>query len=139
MACAAKADVSCETPNLRNQTSQYATCRTHRRHVRAAMTEYLLCGSSEDILLLAEYFIERYAAKAGKAIRRVDKRTAQLLESYHWPGNIRELQNVIESAAVIGPPAVRCFGYSGHRPDPAGLGQSPLQVYGCSQTISFLP
>src|SRR5258706_850720 len=55
----------------------------------------------EDILLLAEYFIERYAAKAGKAIRRVDKRTAQLLESYHWPGNIRELQNVIERAMIL--------------------------------------
>ncbi len=55
----------------------------------------------EDILLLAEYFIERYAAKVGKAIRRVDKRTAQLLESYHWPGNIRELQNVIERAMIL--------------------------------------
>jgi formate hydrogenlyase transcriptional activator len=55
----------------------------------------------EDILLLAEYFIERYAAKAGKTIRHVDKRTAQLLESYHWPGNIRELQNVIERAMIL--------------------------------------
>jgi formate hydrogenlyase transcriptional activator len=56
---------------------------------------------SEDILLLAEYFIERYAAKAGKTIRRLDKRAAQLLESYHWPGNIRELQNVIERAMIL--------------------------------------
>jgi formate hydrogenlyase transcriptional activator len=55
----------------------------------------------EDILLLAEYFIARYAAKAGKTIRRVDKRTAQLLESYNWPGNIRELQNVIERAVIF--------------------------------------
>jgi len=55
----------------------------------------------EDILLLAEYFIARYAAKAGKAIRRVDKRTARLLESYNWPGNIRELQNVIERAVIL--------------------------------------
>jgi formate hydrogenlyase transcriptional activator len=55
----------------------------------------------EDILLLAQYFIERYGAKAGKTIRRVDKRTAQLLESYHWPGNIRELQNVIERAMIL--------------------------------------
>jgi formate hydrogenlyase transcriptional activator len=55
----------------------------------------------EDILLLAEYFIARYAAKAGKTIRRVDKRTAQLLESYHWSGNIRELQNVIERAVIF--------------------------------------
>jgi formate hydrogenlyase transcriptional activator len=55
----------------------------------------------EDILLLAKYFIERYAAKQGKKIRRVEKRTAKLLEGYHWPGNIRELQNVIERAMIL--------------------------------------
>jgi formate hydrogenlyase transcriptional activator len=55
----------------------------------------------EDILLLAKYFIERYAAKAGKKIRRVEKRTVELLEGYHWPGNIRELQNVIERATIF--------------------------------------
>jgi len=55
----------------------------------------------EDILLLAKYFIERYAANAGKTIRSVDKRTAQLLEDYHWPGNIRELQNVIQRAVIL--------------------------------------
>jgi formate hydrogenlyase transcriptional activator len=55
----------------------------------------------EDILLLAKYFIERYAAKAGKRIRRVKKRTAKLLEAYDWPGNIRELQNVIERAMIL--------------------------------------
>src|ERR1700719_4316846 len=55
----------------------------------------------EDIFLLAKYFIERYAAKGGKRIRRVEKRTAELLEGYHWPGNIRELQNVIERAMIL--------------------------------------
>jgi transcriptional regulator with GAF, ATPase, and Fis domain len=55
----------------------------------------------EDILLLAKYFIERYAAKEGKRIRRVEKRTAELLKGYHWPGNIRELQNVIERAMIL--------------------------------------
>jgi formate hydrogenlyase transcriptional activator len=55
----------------------------------------------DDILLLAKYFIERYAANAGKRIRSVDKRTAQLLEAYHWPGNIRELQNVIQRAVIL--------------------------------------
>ncbi len=55
----------------------------------------------EDILLLAKYFIERYAANAGKRIRSVDIRTAQLLEDYHWPGNIRELQNVIQRAVIL--------------------------------------
>jgi formate hydrogenlyase transcriptional activator len=55
----------------------------------------------EDILLLTKYFIERYAAKEGKRIRRVEKRTAELLESYDWPGNIRELQNVVERAMIF--------------------------------------
>jgi formate hydrogenlyase transcriptional activator len=55
----------------------------------------------EDILPLARYFMERYAANAGKRIRNVNKRTAQLLEDYHWPGNIRELQNVIQRAVIL--------------------------------------
>jgi formate hydrogenlyase transcriptional activator len=55
----------------------------------------------EDIVLLAKYFLGRYAAKQGKRIRRVEQRTAELLEGYHWPGNIRELQNVIERAMIL--------------------------------------
>jgi formate hydrogenlyase transcriptional activator len=55
----------------------------------------------DDILLLAKYFIERYAAKAAKRIRRVEKRTAELIEAYDWPGNIRELQNVVERAVIL--------------------------------------
>src|ERR1700689_3060612 len=55
----------------------------------------------EDIVLLAKYFIERFAAKQGRKIRPVEKRTAELLEGYHWPGNIRELQNVIERAMIF--------------------------------------
>jgi formate hydrogenlyase transcriptional activator len=55
----------------------------------------------EDILLLAKYFIDRYAANATKRIRCVEKRTAQLLQEYDWPGNIRELQNVIERAVIL--------------------------------------
>jgi formate hydrogenlyase transcriptional activator len=55
----------------------------------------------EDILLLAKYFIERYAAKERKRIQRIEKRTAELLEAYDWPGNIRQLQNVIERAMIL--------------------------------------
>jgi formate hydrogenlyase transcriptional activator len=55
----------------------------------------------EDILLLAKYFIERYAAKQGKRIRRVEKRTVEILAGHQWPGNIRELQNVIERAMIF--------------------------------------
>lgn len=54
-----------------------------------------------DIPLLVEYFVDRYARKAGKSIRRVDKKTLQLLQSYPWPGNIRELQNVIERSVIV--------------------------------------
>jgi transcriptional regulator with GAF, ATPase, and Fis domain len=55
----------------------------------------------EDIPLLVEYFIDRYARKAGKHFKKVDKRTLQVLQSYPWPGNIRELQNVIERSVIL--------------------------------------
>ena len=54
-----------------------------------------------DIPLLVEYFIDRYARKVGKNIRRVNKKTLELLLSYPWPGNIRELQNVIERSVIL--------------------------------------
>jgi PAS domain S-box-containing protein len=56
---------------------------------------------STDIPLLVEYFIDRYARKAGKNIKRVNKKTLELLQSYPWPGNIRELQNVIERSVIL--------------------------------------
>jgi formate hydrogenlyase transcriptional activator len=55
----------------------------------------------EDISLLVEYFIDRYARNAGKNIRSINKKTLQLLQSYPWPGNIRELQNVIERSVIL--------------------------------------
>jgi PAS domain S-box-containing protein len=55
----------------------------------------------EDIRLLVDYFIDRYARKAGKRITTIDKKTLRLLESYPWPGNIRELQNVIERSVIV--------------------------------------
>jgi formate hydrogenlyase transcriptional activator len=55
----------------------------------------------EDIPLLVEYFLDRYARKAGKNITTVDKKTLRLLGSYPWPGNIRELQNVIERSVIV--------------------------------------
>jgi PAS domain S-box-containing protein len=54
-----------------------------------------------DIPLLVEYFIDRYARKAGKNIKRVNKKTLELLQSYPWPGNIRELQNVVERSVIL--------------------------------------
>jgi transcriptional regulator with GAF, ATPase, and Fis domain len=55
----------------------------------------------EDIPLLVEYFIDRFARKAGKSILAINKRTLDLLQSYPWPGNIRELQNVIERSVIV--------------------------------------
>jgi len=55
----------------------------------------------EDIPLLVQYFVDRYASKAGKAITGINKRSLELLQSYAWPGNIRELQNVIERSVII--------------------------------------
>jgi DNA-binding NtrC family response regulator len=55
----------------------------------------------DDIPLLVEYFVDRYANKAGKKIIGISKRTMELLQSYSWPGNIRELQNVIERSVII--------------------------------------
>jgi transcriptional regulator with GAF, ATPase, and Fis domain len=55
----------------------------------------------EDILILVEYFMQRYASRVGKNIRSIDKKTLDLLQSYDWPGNIRELQNVIERSIIL--------------------------------------
>ncbi len=55
----------------------------------------------EDIRLLVEYFIDRYSSKAGKKIQRIDKKSLDRLQSYPWPGNIRELQNVIERSVIL--------------------------------------
>ena len=55
----------------------------------------------EDIPLLVEYFLDRYARKAGKKFQAIDKKSLDLLQSYPWPGNIRELQNVIERSVIV--------------------------------------
>jgi len=55
----------------------------------------------EDIPLLVEYFVDRYTSQAGKKITGIAKKSMELLQSYKWPGNIRELQNVIERSVII--------------------------------------
>ena len=54
-----------------------------------------------DIPLLVEYFAHRFAVRAGKNISSIDKKALSLLQSYNWPGNIRELQNVVERAVIV--------------------------------------
>ena len=56
---------------------------------------------ADDIPLLVEYLIERYATKAGKRIRKISRSALALFQTYDWPGNIRELQNVIERAVIL--------------------------------------
>jgi formate hydrogenlyase transcriptional activator len=55
----------------------------------------------EDIPLLVEYLTQRYASKTGKKIRTIKKKTMDLFKAYGWPGNIREMQNVVERAVIL--------------------------------------
>jgi formate hydrogenlyase transcriptional activator len=56
---------------------------------------------ADDIPILVEYFVGRFAKESGKTIRHIGKDTLQQLQAYHWPGNIRELQNVAERAVIL--------------------------------------
>jgi transcriptional regulator with GAF, ATPase, and Fis domain len=55
----------------------------------------------EDVLTLLEYFVHRFARKVGKNFGKIDKRTFELFQSYDWPGNIRELQNIVERSVIV--------------------------------------
>ena len=55
----------------------------------------------DDIPILVDYFISRFATRMGKRIRQIDRRTLEAFELYSWPGNIRELQNVIERGVIL--------------------------------------
>jgi DNA-binding NtrC family response regulator len=55
----------------------------------------------DDIPLLVEHFTNRFASKAGKKIRGINQKSLEHLQSYPWPGNIRELQNVIERSVIV--------------------------------------
>jgi len=60
-----------------------------------------LRARENDLLLLMEYFIHRFGRKLGKKFSRVDRQTLELFQSYEWPGNIRELQNVVERSVIL--------------------------------------
>jgi formate hydrogenlyase transcriptional activator len=55
----------------------------------------------EDIPILVEYFVKRFAETMAKRIRRIEKHTLELCERYSWPGNIRELQNIVERSVIL--------------------------------------
>jgi formate hydrogenlyase transcriptional activator len=56
---------------------------------------------AEDIPLLVEYLVARYSKEGGKRVRHISKHTLRQLQAYRWPGNIRELQNVVERAVIL--------------------------------------
>jgi transcriptional regulator with GAF, ATPase, and Fis domain len=55
----------------------------------------------DDISILTEYFVQRYSVKLGRKVSSISKRTLQRFQEYGWPGNIRELQNVIERSLIL--------------------------------------
>jgi DNA-binding NtrC family response regulator len=55
----------------------------------------------EDIPILVEYFVKRFAEQMAKRIRQIDRRTLEACERYPWPGNIRELQNIVERSVIL--------------------------------------
>ena len=61
-----------------------------------------LRARADDLLLLVEYFVQRYASRTGRHVSSIDRKTLELLQRYDWPGNIRELQNVIERSVIVG-------------------------------------
>jgi Nif-specific regulatory protein len=75
----------------------------------------------EDILPLANNFVERYAAKIGKSVRRISTPAIAMMMAYHWPGNIRELENCIERAVLV------CEGGAVHGADLPPTLQIPSQ------------
>jgi Nif-specific regulatory protein len=54
-----------------------------------------------DVVLLADFFLEKYAKEQGKRVRRLSSAVIDMLMSYHWPGNVRELENCLERAVLV--------------------------------------
>ena len=91
-----------------------------------------LRARKDDIALLLEYFIDRFARQAGKKIRSIDKRTLELVKAYPWPGNIRELQNVIERSVVLCDTEIFSV-------DESWLSRTSSSLPAASQTLSKRP
>jgi formate hydrogenlyase transcriptional activator len=81
-----------------------------------------------DIPLLVEYLVDRYAKKARKRIRSVSKNTLDLFQGYDWPGNIRELQNVVERAVVLCEGEIFCVDPSWLAPTPTSSNSTTLTI-----------
>jgi formate hydrogenlyase transcriptional activator len=79
---------------------------------------------TEDVPLLVEYFAGRFAKGSGKKIRHIDKDTLELLKAYDWPGNIREMQNVVERAVILSEGDTFVVDDSWLRREPADAGRA---------------
>ena len=79
----------------------------------------------DDILLLADHFVERYARRMGKDMRRISTPAINMMFAYHWPGNVRELENCIERATLLSTDGV----VHGHHLPPT------LQTSDASETV----
>ena len=77
----------------------------------------------EDVPLLVNYFVDRYAKRAGKKIKHIQKKALEVLREYSWPGNVRELQNVIERSLIIGETTEFSIDKSwvANEPEPSGV------------------
>ena len=82
-----------------------------------------LLGSSAH-LMLVQAFVERYARKMGKQITSIPKETMAALQNYQWPGNIRELESIIERAAIL------CHGPILQLADKLNISPTPLSSSG---------
>jgi len=78
--------------------------------------------------MLLEYFVHRFAQKMGKHFKEIDKQTVELFQSYPWPGNIRELQNVVERSVIVGSDGVFSV-------DAAWLSKDPRRVSLAQQPV----
>ncbi|HEX9455692.1 MAG TPA: sigma 54-interacting transcriptional regulator [Candidatus Binatia bacterium] len=83
----------------------------------------------DDIPLLLEYFVKRYADKAGKKMRSIDSKAVELFKAYHWPGNIRELQNVVERSVIVCDSEVFSI-------DPSWLSTATVPTHGHGSTLA---
>ena len=71
--------------------------------------------------MLVEYFVQRYGRRAGKNFRSIERKTLDLFQNYDWPGNIRELQNVVERSVILNSGEVFAV-------DESWLSRQPLQA-----------
>src|SRR5262249_32220893 len=88
-------DLQREVGDGRFRTDLYYRLNVFPIHVRS------LREKKDDIPILVDYFVSRFATRMGKRIRQIDRHTLDAMQRYSWPGNIRELQNVIERGVIL--------------------------------------